>query len=164
MTAIAQARGRSAADRMLRTAARGAILIGVAVIIGIVLLQVVDEGGTGPSASSNNNGNGSSVTTTTEGGARVPQEVVVAVFNASGLSGAAQTQANELRGLGYQTLPAANAASQQTGSTVACQSGYEQEADGLIAVVDGATIAAFPTPIPAGAEGAHCIVTVGKAA
>jgi len=147
---------------MLRTAARGAILIGIAVLIGIVLLQVVDEAGTGPSASSANGAG--ETTTTTAGGARVPQEVIVAVFNASGLSGAAGVQANELRGLGYQTLPAANAASQQVGSTVACQTGYESEAEQLIAVVDGATPAAFPTPVPAGSETAHCIVYVGKSA
>lgn len=147
---------------MLRTAARGAILIGVAVLIGIVLLQVVDEAGTGPSSASGN-GTGNT-TTTTEPGARAPQEVIVGVFNASGLSGAAGVQANELRGLGYQTLPAANAASQQVGSTVACQPGYENEAEQLLAVVDGATPAAFPTPVPAGAETAHCIVVVGKSA
>lgn len=162
MTAIAHARGRTPGDRVLRTAARGAILIGVAVLIGILLLQVVDSGGTGPAASSGSNGG--DTTTTTEGGARVPQEVIVIVFNASGLSGAAGTQTNELRGLGYQMLPAGNAASQQVGSTVACQAGYEAEAEALLAVVDGATPGAFPAPVPAGAESANCIVVVGKAA
>jgi hypothetical protein len=162
MTAIAFARGRSLGDRILRTAARGGILIGVAVVIGIVLLQVVDEGipSTG-NTSGNGNGNGS-VTTSTGGGARAPQEVIVAIYNASGLSGAAGTQANELRGLGYQTPTVENAAAEQVGSTVSCQAGYEAEAEQLVTVVDGAALGAFPTTLPPGAETVNCIVVVGK--
>ena len=160
MTSIAHARGRSAGDRMLRTAARGAVLIGIAVIIGIVLLQVVDEAG-GPSAAGNGAGD---TTTTTESGARAPQGITVIVFNASGISGAAGTQTNELRGLGYLVLDPGNAASQQVGSTVACQAGYELEAEQILAIVEGATLAAFPAPAPAGAEAANCIVVVGRAA
>ena len=159
MTSIAHARGRSAGDRMLRTAARGAILIGIAVIIGIVLLQVVDEAGT-PSASGNN-GAGQS-TTTTDPGARAPQGITVIVFNASGQAGAAGVQTNELRGLGYLMLQPGNSASQQVGSTVACQTGFEKEADQLLAIVEGAALAAFPAPVPAGAETANCIVVVGQ--
>ena len=161
MTSIAHARGRSAGDRLLRTAARGGILIGVAVLIGIVLLQVVDEGATGPSSSSGSNGGGK-VTTTTGGGARAPQEVIVAVYNASGVSQAAGVQANELRGLGYQTPTVENAAAEQTGSTVACMAGYEKEAEQLVSFVDNSTIAAFPATPPAGAENVNCIVIVGK--
>jgi hypothetical protein len=160
MTSIAHARGRSAGDRLLRTAARGGILIGVAVLIGIVLLQVVDEGATGPS-SSGANGNGK-VTTTTGSGARAPQEVIVAVYNASGLTGAAGTQANELRGLGYQTPTVENAAQEQVGSTVACTTGYEAEAEQLVQFVDNSAIAVFPAPPPPGAENVNCIVIVGK--
>jgi len=162
MTSIAHARGHSAGDRMLRTAARGGILIGVAVVIGIVLLQVVNEGipSTGSTAG-NGKGNGG-VTSTTGGGARAPQEVIVAVYNASGLSGAAGTQANELRGLGYQTPTVENAAAEQVGSTVACQPGYEAEAEQLVTVVDGAAVGQLPAALPPGAEAVNCIVTVGK--
>jgi hypothetical protein len=162
MTAIAFARGRSLGDRMLRTAARGGILIGVAVVIGIVLLQVVDEGipSTG-NTSGNGSGNGG-VTTTTGSGARAPQEVSVAVYNASGVSGAAGAQANQLRGLGYLTPTVENAAADQVGSTVACQPGYEAEAEQLVTVVDGAALGGFPTTLPPGAETVNCIVVVGK--
>ncbi|MBM3670725.1 MAG: LytR family transcriptional regulator [Actinobacteria bacterium] len=158
MTSVAHARGRSAGDRMLRTAARGAILIGIAVIIGIVLLQVVDDAGS-PQASNNAAGR---TTTTTDPGGLAPQSITVIVFNASGLSGAAGTQTNELRGLGYLVLEPGNAASQQIGSTVACQAGFEKEAEALVAIVDGAALAAFPAPVPAGAETANCIIVVGS--
>ncbi|MEX0665879.1 MAG: LytR C-terminal domain-containing protein [Acidimicrobiia bacterium] len=160
MTSIAHARGRSASDRLLRTAARGGILIGVAVVIGIVLLQVVEEGSPLPGSASGN-GNGK-VTTTTGSDARVPQEVIVAVYNASGVSQAAGVQANKLRGLGYQTPTVENAAQEQTGSTVACLAGYEKEAEQLLTVVANSTIVEFPAAPPAGAEFVNCIVVVGK--
>jgi hypothetical protein len=164
LTAIAYGRRRVAHDYILRTAARGAILIGIAVVIGIVLLQVVDEGGSvgGPSAS----GNGVSRTTTTSGtGAHPVQEVSVLVLNGSGVPQAANTKAAELRALGYPIVGAENAPQIQNGTTVQCRAGYEQEATALAKAVDpsgAATTGAFPDPAPAGSESAICIVTVGK--
>jgi hypothetical protein len=146
----------------MRTAARGAVLIGVAVIIGIVLLQVVDEGGPvgGPQAASN----GTNRTTSTTAGGRNPQEVTVLVLNGSGLSGAAATKANVLRGLGYGVLPPGNAAV-QTGTTIACTDGYETEAETIKDIIDAtATVVPFPATPPADSEAAKCIVTLGKAA
>ncbi len=164
MTAIAHGRGRSASERMLRSAARGGILIGVAVVIGIVLLQVVGDGSSGPgSATPTNNGNGDSVTTTTDSGARVPQQVGVAVYNASGVSQAANTKANTLLGLGYQILKTDNAPD-QVGTTIACQAGYEIEAAQLQALreLPNATLVVFPAVPPAGTELVNCIITLGK--
>ncbi len=163
MTAIAHGRGRSAQDRILRTAARGAALNGIAVVIGIVLLQVVDDGGSvgGPQAASN----GSNGTTTTTGpDVRPVQEVPVLVLNGSGVSQAANTKAASLRGLGYPIAGTENAVL-QNGTTVQCRPGYESEAEVLAKAVDpagGATIGAFPDPAPAGSESAICIVTLGK--
>jgi len=164
MSAISYGRGRAAGDRVLRTAARGAILIGVAVVIGIVLLQVVDKAGNigGPSQASSSTHNG---TTTTTLGGRPVQEISVLVLNASGVSGAASTKANDLRVLGYAILTPGNAAITQ-GTTVACKSGFDKEADTLAKAVDpngGAQVTTFPNPVPAGAENATCIVTLGKA-
>jgi hypothetical protein len=164
MTAMAAARGRSRSDHILRTAARGAGLIGLAVVIGIVLLQVVDNGSSGgggvtpPSAATGGGG----TTSTTKGSiGRQPQEINVFVQNGSGLAGAAATKSNELRGLGYKIAGTGNAP-EQTGNTVACASGYDKEATQLSQVITG-TVSTFPTSPPAGAEAANCIVTVGKA-
>jgi len=166
MTAIAMSspRRRSTADQILRTAARGAALIGVAVVIGIVLLQVVDSGGggTGGSAAPPTNGNGDTTSTTEADSGRPPQEVRVLVQNGSGVAMAAATKANELRGLGYAIAGTGNAAVQQ-GNTVACLSGFESEAEALAKQVGaGTTVTAFPSPVPAGAEATDCIVIIGK--
>jgi hypothetical protein len=158
MTAVAHAPALGA--RLLRTAARGAVLVGVAVVVGIVLIAVVNGSGapggarhvTGPTR-------GTVGTTTTTSG----KQIKVAVFNASGVSGAATAMANKLRGLGYAILFTGNAATSQTGTTVACKTGSSSQADTLAkSVVVGATVQPFPSPPPSTATGADCIVTVGK--
>jgi hypothetical protein len=155
-------RRRALPALVLRTAARGAVLIGLAIVIGIVLLQVVDKGGSGggvsPPVTEPNRG---STTSTTGEGGRPPDQVRVLVLNGSGLANAAGTKANELRGDGYAIAGTGNAA-QQTGSTVACISGFEKEADTLAKTAGvGFSIATYPEPPPAGAENADCIVTLG---
>lgn len=151
-------------DQILRTAARGAILVGVAVVIGIVLLQVIDKGGGGGGSAGPTPASGSSggVTTSTLGDSgRPPGEVRVLVQNGSGVNQAAATLANELRGNGYAISGTANAPV-QTGTTVACRSGFEKEADALAASLgSGTTVTPFPATPPAGSENADCIVIKG---
>jgi hypothetical protein len=164
MTAVLAARGRSPVDHILRTAARGAALIGVAVVIGIVLLQVVDEGGgTGPTNGSTTNGTQPSGTTSTQPpDVRPPQEVRVLVLNGSGVAMAAATKANELRGQGYAIAGTGNAPVQQ-GTQVLCRAGFEAEADALATTVgQGTSIAPFPDPAPEGGDQADCIVVIGE--
>ncbi len=164
MTALAfPPRRRVATDLLLRTAARGAILVGVAVVIGIVLLQVIDKGGGGGgTAAPPPSGNTGSTTSTTGSGGRPPAEVRVLVENGSGLSQAAATLANELRGKGYAIAGTGNAPL-QTGTTVACLEGFEDEATSLAtAVGGGATVTAFPATPPAGSENADCLVIKGS--
>lgn len=164
MTAILVPRRRSTAELVLRTAARGAVLIGVAVVIGIVLLQVVDkDGGGGGVAPPVTQANGDDSTTTTTGQeGRPPSEVRVLVLNGSGVAGAAATQANALRGEGYAIAGTGNA-EPQTGSTVACRPGFETEADTLARTLGpGFSVAAFPEPPPEGSENADCVVTLGS--
>lgn len=164
MTAVLVPRRRSTAELVLRTAARGAVLIGVAVVIGIVLLQVVDKdggsGGVAPPVTEAND-DGSTTSTTGEDG-RPPSEVRVLVLNGSGVAGAAATQANALRGEGYAIAGTGNADA-QTGSTVACRPGFETEADTLARTLGaGFAVAAFPEPPPAGSENADCVVILGS--
>ena len=163
MTSIARGRGQSLSERMLRSAARGGVLIGVAVVIGIVLLQVVDGGSLDPSAAPTDNGN-SGTTSTTDSGARAQQEVTLAIYNGSGVSQAANTKASTLRSLGYQILVTGNAPGEVVGTTVACQPGYELEAEQLLALpeLSGSTLGVFPATIPTGAELVNCFITLGK--
>ncbi len=168
MTAIAQAPRLGAT--ILRTAARGAVLVGVAVVLGIVLLQVVNgsgsSGGGGatarPTPTSSSSSTGTTATTLVGGGRRAAQ-VKVFVQNASGLSGAAAAKANVLRGLGYAILGQGNATTPQTGSVVGCKTGFTKEADTLAKAAGvGTTVGPYPTPPPALATAADCILTIGK--
>lgn len=163
MTALVlPARRRSTPELVLRTAARGAVLIGLAVVIGIVLLQVVDKGGGGGGVSPpvTQGGDGSTTSTTGDDG-RNPADVAVLVLNGSGVDAAASTKANELRGLGYAIADTGDAPA-QAGTTVACVSGFEKEAAALARTLGaGATVATYPTEPPAGSENANCIVTLG---
>jgi hypothetical protein len=163
VTAIAVAHRRSNVGLAMQTAARGAVLIGVAVVIGIVLLQVVDKGGGGggvvPPVTQGDDG---STTSTTGDDGRSPEDVRVLVLNASGIANAAGTKANELRGLGYAIAGTGNS-EQRTGSGVACISGFEKEADALAQTLGaGYSVETYPEPPPEGAENADCIVILGS--
>jgi LytR cell envelope-related transcriptional attenuator len=168
MTAIAHTPRLGAT--ILRTAASGAVLVGVAVVVGIVLYSVVNgsggaggggaKAGTTPSSSSASTG---TTATTSVNSGRPPAQVKVFVQNASGVSGAAATKANVLRGLGYAIVGTGNALTPQTGTVVGCKTGFTKEADTLAKAVGvGTTVGAYPTPPPANSTSADCIVTIGK--
>jgi hypothetical protein len=161
VTAVAHAPALGA--RLLRSAARGAVLVGAAIVMGIVLLNVVN--GVGSPGSSRGVTPGS--TTVTTGGTTsttAGKQLKLVVFNASGVSGAATAEANKLRGLGYAILFTGNSTTPQTGTTVACKSDVAASARDTLtkAAAIGATVASFPTPVPTTAVSADCIVTVGK--
>ena len=158
------------------SAARGAALIGVAVIIGIVLLQVIDDGTSGPigdggavSAGGSTNttsttaGSGTSSTTTTTAAtpAKAPAAVAVLVLNGSGRPGAATRQSNTLKAKGYQTLTPADAP-RRTGNIVYFKPGFDRECTTVATSVDGAPkVEAFPSPAPTGSANASCVVILG---
>ena len=162
MTAVAGAPDLGA--RLLRTAARGVVLTGVAIVVGIVLLSVVNGAGSPGGGSAVKSASSTTSTTggtTTSTGKPVAQ-IKVAVFNGSGVSGAANTTANKLRGLGYAIVAVTNAATTQTGTSVACKVGTVQAQNLAKNVSATATVGVFPTPEPPNANAADCIVTVGK--
>jgi hypothetical protein len=155
------------------SAARGAALILLAVVIGIVLLQVIDDGTDGPIGDGDVNAggttattaapaDGSSTTTTTTGAPpREPAQVAVLVLNGSGRQGAATAQTNALRGEGYQTLTPADA-DQRQGNIVYFKSGFDRECTTIAQVVGGApTVEPMPDPPPTGSENANCVVVLG---
>ncbi len=156
------------------SAARGALLIGVAVIIGIVLLQVIDDGTSGPIGDGSSVGaggttdttgatgdSGATTTTTAATPVKPPAEVAVLVLNGSGRPGAATSQSNALKSKGYQTLVPADAP-ERTGNIVYFKPGLDRECTTVAASVDGAPkVEPIPSPAPTGSETASCVVILG---
>jgi hypothetical protein len=156
------------------SAARGAGLIAVAVIIGIVLLQVIDDGTSGPIGDGGGSSAGgttnttaassdSSSTTSTTAGTPVkpPAEVAVLVLNGSGRPGAATAQSNTLKAKGYQTLTPADAP-QRAGNIVYFKPGFDRECTTVATSVDGPPkVEAIPSPPPTGSDNASCVVILG---
>jgi LytR cell envelope-related transcriptional attenuator len=155
------------------SAARGAILVGLAVILGIVGLQILDDSGPGSGASDAtvttvtgstvaSRGAGTASTTI----ARRPNgEVKVKVYNASGVQGRAQILTDQLKALGYNMQTPANLSSQRAGTVVECTKGFHAEGVllALYGVGNGATVEPYPSDPPAGASDADCIVIIGTA-
>lgn len=167
MTAVAVVVAPRPGVTILRTAARGAVLVGAAIVLGIVLLQVVNDTGPGGGAKASSTANTAAGTTATTvvGQGRPAAQVKVFVQNASGVSGAAATKANVLRGLGYAIVGTGTSTTLQTGSVVACKIGFDKERDTLAkppASGVGTTTGPYPSPVPALAASADCIITIGK--
>jgi hypothetical protein len=185
MTAIVVRRRRSRTDYILRTAARGAVLVGVAIVVGAILLKVVDKGSPSPTgaatvpvvtsttlagqtplttAKATTATTKAGSTTTVKAGSERPASAVrVWVYNGSGTSGAALNMMNKLAGLGYAKAGTGNATANQTGNTVQCKTGFDKEAATLAKRVGGTTtVAAFPSSPSADLVNTDCVVTVGK--
>jgi hypothetical protein len=160
------------------SAARGAALIGLAVIIGIVLLQVIDDGTSGPigdggssaaaggttntTATTSDSGSSSTTSTTAASPPKPPAQVAVLVLNGSGRPGAATTQSNALKAKGYQTLIPADATG-RAGNIVYFKPGFDRECTTVAASVDGAPkVEAIPSPPPTGSDTANCVVILGS--
>lgn len=123
--------------------ARGALLLAVAVILGIVLLQQFDSGvDTGAQVSTNTSVVSEDETTTTRrvglttapsvtpttAAARPKGEIKVLVANGSGLRGLAGATSTSLKGLGYATLSPVDATGTVEKTSVQFADGWEAEA------------------------------------
>jgi len=140
---------------------RGAALIGLAVIVGIIGLQILDDS---KGSSSPTSGGQVSSTSTTQGGPapHAPAQVTVKAYNASDVQNAARSVTDKLKGEGYNTLEPANYGSTRKGTAVQCRPGYEGDAKALaFSLGNGAAVEPFPSGPPAGSESANCIVVVG---
>lgn len=154
------------------SAVRGAGLIALAVVIGVVLLNVVDTGNKGPigdggkakatPASSSTKGSTSTTTTGRQAAVRPPAQVQVLVLNGSDTVGAAKAMTQKLQPAGYQTLPPTDGP-KRTGTVVWFTPGFERECTALATAVGGAPkVEAVPNPPPAGTDRANCVVVIGK--
>lgn len=177
MTAVAAGRRRatvpgSFARSMLVATARGAGLVGAAVLIGLLLLQVTDDSPVPTDTGVIAGGTTTTTTTTspegTEPGVRPPGQVAVLVLNGARISGIAARTTDLIAGLGYQTLPAGDAP-KHTETVVYSRPGYEDEAEVVaqavaeaVSVASGYRLAELTDPpqFP-GAEAAHVVVVLG---
>jgi LytR cell envelope-related transcriptional attenuator len=165
-------RGRSGVN----SAVRGAGLVGLAVVLGIVLLQVVDKGPSGHGATPAHKSQATTTptptsaalpassqpATTAKGNAKPRSEVRILVLNAGAASGAAGNMTNKLRALGYQLAPPDNTTARK-GTAVQCKQGFDKEATQLQGDVGaGTTIEPLPNPPLPGTENVNCVVLVGQ--
>jgi hypothetical protein len=156
----------------------GALLIGVAVVIGIVLLQIGDNNDNGPANAANGHPTTTTkrhrtTTTTTRSGPtsstvpqRPPSAVSIIVLNGGAPSGKAGDMSDALKVKGYTNQPKpANdwTGHTQTGDSVYCGSGFDREGAALaIAVGSGVPLhIPYPTPPPPFSGDVNCVVVVG---
>jgi hypothetical protein len=156
-------------------AAKGAGLIALAVIIGIVLLNVVDDGSvksdassssdtTTPSTAASTDSTGETTTPTSdEVPPKTPSELTVLVLNGGAPPRSAKAMSDALRLKDYtnQLEPADWQDHTQTGNTVMCKAGLDEEGAALAIAVGTATKVEFPDPPPPGSDTADCVVVVG---
>ena len=148
--------------------ARGAVVIGLAVILGIVGLQILDDSGDGGSSSATGTtvaGTPTTSPTASTVALRSNNEIRVKVYNGSGVQGVAQTLTDQLRAKGYNMQAPATAPKERQGTVVQCVSGFEREGGvlALYGVAGGAKTESYPSDPPEGASDADCIVVIGSA-
>jgi hypothetical protein len=163
--------------------AKGALLIGLAVIIGIVLLQQVDNGksSSAPAATTattkpkttttvHRTAPTTTVTTAPLAPIKTPDQLRVIVLNGGAAAGTARDMSmNTLKPAGYTNQADANnwSGHTQQGNSVMCNAGLDREAAALATVVGSGSavpVQPVPTPPPPFADGppkVDCFVVVG---
>ena len=159
--------------------ARGALLLAVAVILGIVLLQQFDSGiDTGGQVSTDSSVPSDETTTTrrvglttapavvpTTAAVRPKGEIKVLVANGSGLRGLAANTTAALKNVGYATLSPVDATGTVEKTTIQFADGWEAEArDVAAALTQPATVVTRATSPPVAAADigdAKVIVVLG---
>lgn len=157
----------------------GAVLIGVAVVVGIVLLQIGDRNDNGPASATNTTIPKTTTTTLPHTGTTVrhnvtssttvqrpPSSVSLIVLNGGAAAGKAGAMSAALKVKGYTNQ--ANATDwgghKQTGSSVYCRAGLEREGTALAVAVGPNTKLTIPYPasnVPPDASSHDCVVVVG---
>jgi hypothetical protein len=159
-------------------AMKGAALIGLAVIVGVFLLQRVDTTTAGSptthpktpaKTTTTQHRQSQSTTTTTTLPAtplKTPSQLKVIVLNGGAATGAAAQMRTKLQQVGYTNQPLANTwtGHSQTGKTVICKTGFAGEAVALSqqTALTGAKVVPFPTPAPPFSTDFDCVVVVGR--
>lgn len=162
--------GRSAGAAM----GRGVVLLGIALLIGVVLLNATDDQPPGTDVAAGTSGGSTddeaddrkpAATTTvppTTLPAKAPAEVKVIVANGSGLKGAAKNANDKIKAAQYNALaPMDGPATKE--SVIYYTAGFEREAAAVAAVIEiPPTLAKpMPTPAPFDTKAANVVVLLG---
>ncbi len=156
---------------------KGGLLVLAAVVLGIVLLQVVDPGKSGPVAQRPTSTTAPRTTTTTKKptgkttttvkgstpAARKPAQIHLLVLNAGAPTGSAKSVSTALKTAGYtnQGTPA-NDPNKRSVTEVLCKAGLTREATTLaVRLGKGTTHTTLGTPAPPGSAGFDCVVLIG---
>ncbi len=152
-------------------AGRGAALLAVAVVIGIVLLNAADNE---PSRQVSAGGDGTTTTraeatttlapTTSTLPPRAPKEVKVLSTNGTDVKGAARKATDVLRAAGFNVLAPVDFGKDVTVSAVYFTAGFEREALAVATSLGlgSAVVKDMPTPPPLpDTRGANVLVVVG---
>jgi len=149
---------------------RGAALLAVAVLLGIVLLNAADDPppervSAGPTTTAPADATPTTgvVTTLATLPLRAPAEVKVLVANGTGLRGVAGKATAQLKAAAYNVLAPTDAPA-ATASAVYFVGEYSREAEGIATALGlpATSVQPVPTPAPlADARGANVIVVVG---
>jgi hypothetical protein len=156
-------------------ALKGALLIGLAVSVGVFLLQRVDTSKAGAPVTTTTVRHATTTTTrpapTTSTSTvpatpmKTPDQLRVIVLNGGAPTGAAATMRTSLQQVGYTNQPQANTWSghHQTGNTLMCKPGFDREKVALSqqTPLQGAKVVDFPTPPPPFSSDVDCVVVVG---
>lgn len=142
------------------TGARGAVLLAIAVVLGIVLLNAFDRVPSSVDVDSILDGLGTSTTvagtgstvapivTTTTRAARAPADVTVLVGNGTDVRGLAGLTATTLKGIGYNALSPTDTTGPVEVTKVLFSPGFEAEARAV-----AATLGLAPTAVEAATAG-----------
>jgi LytR cell envelope-related transcriptional attenuator len=155
---------------------KGAALIVIAIVVGLVLLQIVDPGKSGPVASGATTTTAKRTTPTTSPHKKTtpttakakaiipPAQLHLIVLNAGAPSGSAGHVSTTLKNHGYtnQGTPG-NDPTSRVGTEVFCKAGLTREASALVTWLgSGTTKGPLVAPQPAGTTGYQCVVLVGS--
>ena len=156
----------------------GAGLIAVAVVIGVVLLQIGDQNDNGPASATKSTSTTTTSTTkptttktqphntTVTTAERAPSAVSLLVLNGGAASGKARDMDAYLKTKGYtnQGVPTDWTGHRQTGNTVYCREGLVREGTKLAALVGNVKkiTVPYPSPGPPSSASHDCIVVMGS--
>jgi hypothetical protein len=161
---VSEASGRTASGPA-RDNLVGALLIGAAIVIGLVLLvRGYDQEGAlvTTDASTETTATTAAPPTTVEPVARPPAEVPVIVANGAGVAGAAGNLKTTLESSGYTTVGTSDA-SPVTTTLVYYAEGWQPEAKALATLIgtDPAAVRVLPTEPPVEMGDATVLVVLG---
>jgi len=159
--------------------AKGTALIGLAVIVGVFLLQRVDTSTAGSqttpvkkptktTTSTRPPRTTSTTTSTTQPAApaKTPDQLKVLVLNGGAPTGDAAKLRTKLVQAGYTNEPQANTWTdhKQTGLTLMCKPGLDREKVALSqqTALQGVRVIGFPTPAPPDSDSVDCVVVLGS--